>query len=92
MAGQILWGEGSLQGDEVNQSKAYALLANGKIQGDESGSWTYDADGFLHLTLEGDAITDLIPHIGQDWENETRTVLFTGLNKSGFSVWGKRIE
>jgi hypothetical protein len=26
------------------------------------------------------------------WENETETILFTGLDAQGHSVWGKRIN
>lgn len=29
---------------------------------------------------------------GHDWENETETILFTGLDAQGHSVWGKRIN
>ena len=29
---------------------------------------------------------------GHDWENETETILFTGLDSRGRSVWGKRIK
>ncbi|MDR0658194.1 MAG: hypothetical protein LBG18_04580, partial [Mediterranea sp.] len=29
---------------------------------------------------------------GQDWENEKETILFTGLDRNGRSVWGKKIK
>ncbi|MFA7141425.1 MAG: hypothetical protein WC126_10570 [Proteiniphilum sp.] len=29
---------------------------------------------------------------GQDWENQNQTLLFTGLDDKGRSVWGKRTK
>ncbi|MCR1860088.1 hypothetical protein NSB23_24020, partial [Phocaeicola vulgatus] len=37
-------------------------------------------------------INNLIIFAGHDWENETETILFTGLDAQGHSVWGKRIN
>jgi len=34
----------------------------------------------------------LVVFNGHDWENETRTLLFTGIDENGCSVWGKRIK
>lgn len=91
-AGQILWGEGDMQEDEVNVSARYTFECDGRITGKKSGTWSYEPDGRLQLSFSGEMIEDLIPHIGQDWENEKKTILFTGLTKDGFSLWGKRIE
>ena len=46
----------------------------------------------LRLTFDGEDIKDLIVFAGHDWENETETVLFTGLDSRGRSVWGKRTK
>ena len=46
----------------------------------------------LDLTLDGERITGLRVHSGHDWEREQDTVLFTGLDSTGRSVWGKRIK
>jgi len=27
---------------------------------------------------------------GWDWENEKKTIIFTGLNNKGIAVWGKK--
>lgn len=45
----------------------------------------------LH-TIGGETLKNLIVFAGHDWENETETVLFTGLDSRGRSVWGKRIK
>mgnify|MGYP002421982403 FL=1 len=51
-----------------------------------------DVKQSLRLTLDGEDIKDLIVFAGHDWENETETVLFTGLDSRGRSVWGKRTK
>lgn len=91
-AGQILWGEGDLRDNEVNVSVHYTLTPDGKIAGEQEGSWTYSPESGLTLRLGNEEIKGLIPHMGQDWENEMKTILFTGLDSHGFSVWGKRIN
>lgn len=91
-AGQILWGEGELKADEVCTSVRYIFHPDGTITGEQSGSWSFDPVGGLSLRLGDEEITGLIPHLGQDWENQRKTILLTGLQKEGFSVWGKRIR
>lgn len=90
-AGQILWGEGELQADEVSVSQLYTFTASGEVTGEQSGHWKY-ADGRLTLQLGDHYYGELMPHMGQDWENEQKTILFTGLDKHGYSLWGKRVK
>lgn len=91
-AGQILWGEGELQDEEWNMSRLLHLEKDGKL-GENKGTWDFtDAKQSLRLALDGEDIKDLIVFAGHDWENETETVLFTGLDSRGRSVWGKRIK
>lgn len=91
-AGQILWGEGELQQDEVNVSVRYTFTPDGKISSEQNGTWSYDPANGLNLQLGNEKITGLIPHMGQDWENQRKTILLTGLEEHGFSVWAKRIN
>lgn len=57
------------------------------------GSWTFDADSqSLSLMIDGEEMTGLIVHAGHDWERSHDTVLFTGLDSAGRSIWGKRIR
>ena len=92
-AGQILWGEGDLRETEVNLSSSFTFNANGKITEENGGHWAYnEKTNKLEISIGGESIKDLIPHFGQDWENSKKTILFTGLDKQGRSVWGKRIK
>lgn len=87
-AGQILWGEGDLREGEGNRSFIHQLTEkeNGK-------TWNFDsANQILSLTIGGEKISGLMIHPGHDWERETDTVLFTGLDASGRTVWGKRVK
>lgn len=44
------------------------------------------------VRLGKEEIKNLIIFAGHDWENEAETILFTGLDSWGRSVWGKRIK
>lgn len=91
-AGQILWGEGELREEEWNISQLLNLKKAGKL-GEDKGSWEFtDSKQSLQLTLGEEIVKNLIVFAGHDWENETETVLFTGLDSRGRSVWGKRTK
>lgn len=91
-AGQILWGEGELKEEEWNRSRKLQFAKGGELA-NGAGSWAFveDKQG-LTLTLNGEPIDNLIVFAGHDWENEQETVLFTGLDARGRSVWGKRVK
>lgn len=91
-AGQILWGEGELKEEEWNVSRPLHLGDSGQLEGEE-GTWELSEEKqLLTLTLGAEVVKNLIVFAGHDWENETETVLFTGLDSRGRSVWGKRIK
>ncbi len=91
-AGQILWGEGELKKEEWNMSQPLSLEKSGKL-GEGRGNWTFtESRQMLTLVLNGEALQNLIVFAGHDWENETETILFTGLDSRGRSVWGKRTK
>ncbi len=91
-AGQILWGEGALRDGEWNISKPYTLRNDGSIA-DDAGRWSFDGDSqSLALTFGDETIEDVIVFAGHDWERSTNTILFTGLDHDGRTVWGKRIK
>jgi len=89
--GQILWGEGQLRPTEINASQTVEFLKNGKMNGSD-GRWKFDVKKGLTLALKNETISHLVVYRGHDWENETKTILFTGLDKNGCSVWGKKIR
>ncbi|GAK36902.1 hypothetical protein JCM15093_2105 [Bacteroides graminisolvens DSM 19988 = JCM 15093] len=90
-AGQVLWGEGQLVDDEINRSSVYHFEKDKTLR--EGGRWSFYADKqLLDLTIKGESIRNLIIFAGHDWERQTETILFTGLDQRGRSVWGKRIR
>ena len=102
-AGQILWGEGELKEGEWNLSTRICLLKDGTCKGDitddewkivpMNGNWSFLTEKHLLMVRLGkEEIKNLIIFAGHDWENETETILFTGLDSRGRSVWGKRIK
>lgn len=93
-AGQILWGEGELKVEEWNLSRLLSLNKGGGIgEASEQGTWSFSPEAqSLSLLLDGEELKDLIVFAGHDWENETQTVLFSGLDSRGRSVWGKRVR
>ena len=90
--GQILWGQNLLKQSEINISKHIKLMSNGDLSQDMTGKWNFSAQKGLTFILKDETIKNLIVFIGHDWENETETILFTGLDKSGRSVWGKKVR
>ena len=91
-AGQILWGEGELENEEWNRSRPVSFKEGGILE-DGAESWNFsEGKQTLALTLDGEELKGLIVFAGHDWENEMETVLFTGLDACGRSVWGKRIK
>ena len=102
-AGQILWGEGELKDGEWNLSTRISLLKDGTCKGEMTddewkivqmnGNWSFLTEKHLLMVKFGkEEINNLIIFAGHDWENETETILFTGLDSQGRSVWGKRIK
>jgi hypothetical protein len=89
-AGQIMWGEGDLRNGEQALSARVVLEADGSV-GD--ATWDFNVKKqLLTIKTATEDINNLIIFAGHDWENETETILFTGLDAQGHSVWGKRIN
>jgi arabinan endo-1,5-alpha-L-arabinosidase len=98
-AGQILGGEGGLRPGEQALSLTYMLKEDGSLvqltDGKETTSeeWAFNSrKQLLTLRLADETIGQIIVFAGHDWENEQETVLFTGLDADGCSVWGKRVK
>lgn len=90
-AGQVLWGEGELKKNELNRSFHITFMPDGNT--DRKGNWNFlIGNQTLKLEIDGEVIEELLIFAGHDWENEKETVLFTGLDRTGRSVWGKRIK
>ncbi|WP_394698867.1 arabinan endo-1,5-alpha-L-arabinosidase [uncultured Bacteroides sp.] len=92
-AGQILWGEGMLHKSEQNSSFHIKLTSDKNITGKYSGTWNFETPKSLtKIVLSNEEINNLVTFAAHDWENQTETILFTGLDKNGRTVWGKRVK
>ncbi|MDR0541214.1 MAG: arabinan endo-1,5-alpha-L-arabinosidase [Dysgonamonadaceae bacterium] len=90
-AGQVLWGESALKAQEQNQSFPLVFATNGTVQ--DSGRWQLDEkQQILNITIGTEMFDDLLVFAGHDWENQKETILFTGLDKDGRAIWGKRVK
>jgi arabinan endo-1,5-alpha-L-arabinosidase len=90
--GQILWGENKLKRFETNVSQHIFLSNNNQLSGDLNGKWELSGHNELSFIFENEIKIQMIVFIGHDWENEKETILFTGLDGKGHSVWGKKIS
>lgn len=87
-AGQVLWGEGALQPCEQALSVSFCF-DDGKII--DHGEYRFCKETqTLNLIIDNDTISNLITFVGHDWERETKTILFTGIDRAGNSIWGKK--
>lgn len=76
-----------------NNSVPLELLPDGGVKGNsEFTSWSLEGDKILFKKRNEAEATPVILSRGWDWENDTPTILFTGLANDGFSLWGKRVE
>jgi len=90
--GQILWGQNHLNQSETNISQHLNLMPTGDINLDLTGKWEYTVQKGLTFILKDQIVKNLIVFVGHDWENETETLLITGLDKNGKSFWGKKVK
>lgn len=74
-------------------AKDLELVADGTINFETNGTWSYDAPR-LTITLDGGVNEyKLYVERGRDWENRVEsTILFTGLDTEGTAIWAKKID
>ncbi|MDT8719147.1 arabinan endo-1,5-alpha-L-arabinosidase [Clostridium sp. 19966] len=72
----------------IISSKEYDLKKNGRVNG---GTWELSGDNSLTIKLsdkkEDTYKCKILP--AWDYENNRRTIVFTGINKNGLAIWGK---
>ena len=66
-----------------------SIDAVGSFNGDGANTWKYAAP-WLELHWNNGTTAKVLVQKGRDWENKKNTVIFTGLNNKGISVWGKK--
>lgn len=72
-----------LQEEEVNKSVRVIL--------DGDNVFDLDRHNTFSLSLPGHKISGVKAYVGHDWENQKRTVLFSGIDNQGFTIWGKKV-
>lgn len=63
--------------------------ANGTLNSDAGSTWTYNAPWMVMKWSNG-STDNVFVQKGRDWENEKNTIILTGLDNKGTSVWGKK--
>lgn len=78
------------------QSTPLCLTADYELEGSNgTGRWSFDGERTLTLVwndvVEGQGrIEKVLVLPSWDWEKNTQTLVFTGLNENGISSWGKQ--
>jgi arabinan endo-1,5-alpha-L-arabinosidase len=72
-------------------SEPLHLDADGTFNSNAGNTWTFDQDTLILNWSNGNA-DKLVVFQGWDWENSCRTILYTGINKTGICSWGKKIN
>jgi arabinan endo-1,5-alpha-L-arabinosidase len=88
--GQIPWGGWRYDTIMFNNFQNINLLENGTIDGAETGFWKFENEALLLTTNHDTLLVSLFPE--WDWEKKQATLVFTGLNKKGISIWGKKVN
>jgi arabinan endo-1,5-alpha-L-arabinosidase len=87
-AGQVVRNEIFLKGNEKIVSKRITLTTDASVEGEWTGKWDFE-DNYLKIKTTSTSLS-LKVWTGQDWENEKKTLLFSGLDPQACSVWGKK--
>ena len=69
-------------------SSDLTINAGGTINSSE-GTWTYTAP-WLQLNWSNGSVEKVFVQKGRDWEKKKNTWIFTGLNETGTTIWGKK--
>ena len=73
-------------------SSRIEFLSDHTIKNSSGSTWTFLNDILKVNFGDGSGEVELKVLNAWDWENSVRTFVFTGLNSSGVSVWGKKIN
>ena len=66
------------------------ITAGGAVSGNQTGTWSYAAP-WLQIKWSNGNTDNVKIERERDWENKiASTLIFTGLNNSGTTVWGKK--
>jgi len=93
---QIILGYSIVPGYSAEQTSAnfqvastVTIDAGGTINSNAGNTWVYTAP-WLTINWATGSVNKLFVQKGRDWENKKSTIIFTGLNEAGTSMWGKK--
>ena len=74
---------------EMQTSALLTLAVDGTLNGDAASRWIYTAP-WLQLNWSNGTVDKVFVQKGRDWENKKTTLIFSGLDDIGTSIWGKK--
>ena len=74
---------------DMQTSVSLSLAADGTLNGDVASKWIYTAP-WLQLNWSNGTVDKVFVQKGRDWENKKATLIFSGLDNIGTSIWGKK--
>ncbi len=74
---------------DLQKAVAITLDEGGTINSDPTYTWTF-SDQILELNWNNASVDKVIVERGWDWEKKSETILFTGYNNVGTTIWGKK--
>lgn len=74
---------------DYQQATNLKLDAAGTINGNPGMTWTY-SNGILELKMGTNATYKVQVDRERDWEAKKNTIVFTGFNTAGTTIWGKK--
>lgn len=75
--------------ENYNKSSQVQFNADKSIENWNYTQWALKGTN-IQFTAANNTTTDAVIFKGWDWENQCYTQLFSGIDKNGFSVWGKQ--
>lgn len=75
---------------DFQEAETLTVASDGTFNGNAENTWSYQAP-WLTMNWNNQEVYTLRVERGRDWENEVAsTVLFTGFNQEGKTVWAKK--
>ena len=74
-----------------SRSEELLLTSDGSFNDNAANTWTFEDDTLILNWSNGD-IQKLIVFWGWDWENNCKTLLYTGMDTEGLCIWGKKVN
>lgn len=74
---------------DIQHSEPLVLNNDGTISDNPANTWSFE-NQLLELRWNTGKVDKLMVERGWDWEKKKETLLFTGINNLGTTIWGKK--